>query len=46
MEDYKKDKRKTVQTVTDRLRKDLEALMKTASLSTNPIVIAEDIGEI
>lgn len=46
MEEYKKDKRKAVQTVTDRLRKDLETLMKTASLSTSPIVTPEDLGEI
>ncbi len=45
-EDYKKDKRKSVQSVTDRLRHDLETLMKTSITSTTPIVTAEDIGEI
>lgn len=45
-ESYKKDKRKTVQQITERLRSTLEGLMKEAIFLTNPIVTPEELGDI
>lgn len=45
-EAYKKDKKQTVQDLTQRLRMDLEKLMKQAIPITKPLVNPEDLGEI
>jgi hypothetical protein len=43
-EDYKKDKRKTVSNLTERLKKDLTVLMKQAVKTTHPMVTPEELG--
>ncbi len=45
-ESYKKDKKSTVQSLTNRLRTDLETLLKKSIPMTSPIVTPEELGEI